>query len=72
MAERKINIILTQGLNRQIRRMCEATGYRVQKLVRTRIMNMELGNLKAGEYRKVSDAELKELFRRLESSSNQP
>lgn len=72
LAERKINIILTQGLNRQIRRMCEATEFRVQKLVRTRIMNMELGNLKAGEYRKVSDAELKELFRRLESSSNQP
>ena len=44
----------------------------MQKLVRTRIMNMELGNLKVGEYRKVSEAELKELFRRLESSSNQP
>ena len=44
----KFKIILTQGLNRQIRRMCEALGYEVKELRRVRIMNIELGNLKAG------------------------
>ena len=43
------SIILTQGMNRQIRRMCEALGYQVKDLVRTRIVNIELGNLKEGE-----------------------
>ena len=46
------SIILTQGLNRQIRRMCEALGYKVTKLVRIRIMNVELGSLKSGAVRK--------------------
>ena len=44
-------IILTQGLNRQIRRMCEYLGYRVVKLKRIRFMNIELGDLKVGEYK---------------------
>ena len=44
----QFRIILTQGLNRQIRRMCEYFGYRVTKLKRVRIMNIELGNLKEG------------------------
>lgn len=57
------NIVLTQGLNRQIRRMCGELGYNVQKLKRIRIMNIELGNLPAGQYRKVTDSELKELMR---------
>lgn len=56
------NIILTQGLNRQIRRMCEALGYKVQKLKRIRVMNIELGNLPKGTYRNVTDGELKELL----------
>ena len=56
-------IILTQGLNRQIRRMCGELGYNVQKLKRIRIMNIELGNLPVGQYRKVTDSELKELMR---------
>lgn len=59
------NIILTQGLNRQIRRMCEALGYKVQKLKRIRVMNIELGNLPKGTYRNVTDSELKELQRQL-------
>ena len=59
----KFKIILTQGLNRQIRRMCEALGYEVKELRRVRIMNIELGNLKPGEYRKVTDQELYELIR---------
>lgn len=56
------NIILTQGLNRQIRRMCKALGYNVQKLKRIRIMNIKLGNLKKGKYRQVSEKEITELF----------
>ena len=51
----KFRIILTQGLNRQIRRMCEALGYEVKELIRTRVMNIELGDLKPGQYRKVTD-----------------
>ncbi len=51
-------IILTQGLNRQIRRMCSALGYRVQRLKRVRIINIELGGLRTGEWRHLSDAEI--------------
>lgn len=54
-------IILTQGLNRQIRRMCKVLGYHVVKLERIRIMNIELGNLKIGEYREVSGEERRQL-----------
>lgn len=56
-------IILTQGLNRQIRRMCEYFGYRVEQLKRVRIMNITLGNLKMGTYRNVTKEEFKELSR---------
>ena len=59
------NIILTQGLNRQIRRMCEYFGYRVVKLKRIRIMNIKLGNLKLGTYRNIADVEYNELMRGL-------
>lgn len=55
------NIILTQGLNRQIRRMCEYFDYRVLELQRIRIMNIQLGRLKVGHYRNVTDKELAEL-----------
>ena len=61
--KRQFRIILTQGLNRQIRRMCEYFGYRVRELKRVRIMNIKLSDLKEGTYRDVSDAELKELYR---------
>ena len=54
---------MTQGLNRQIRRMCEYCGYRVVKLKRVRIMNILLGDLKEGEYRDVTEEERKELLR---------
>jgi 23S rRNA pseudouridine2604 synthase len=49
---------LTQGLNRQIRRMCSALGYRVQGLRRVRVMNVELGPLRPGQWRNLSDAEI--------------
>lgn len=55
------NIVLTQGLNRQIRRMCEALGYRVVKLRRVRIMNILLGRLKSGDYRNVTEREIADM-----------
>ena len=64
------SIILTQGLNRQIRRMCEALGYQVKDLVRVRVMNIRLGSLREGEYRKVTDEELEELYGLLADSSD--
>lgn len=64
------SIVLTQGLNRQIRRMCEALGFKVIKLVRVRIMNIELGNLKTGSYRKLERSELKELYEQTENVKN--
>jgi len=51
-------IVLTQGLNRQIRRMCSALGYKVQRLQRVRIINVHLGDLKVGEWRNLSAREL--------------
>ena len=66
----KFKIILTQGLNRQIRRMCDALGYQVTELKRVRIMNIELGSLKPGEYRKLTDAELNELYELIRDSLN--
>jgi 23S rRNA pseudouridine2604 synthase len=59
-------IILTQGLNRQIRRMCKAFGYRVVKLERIRIMNIQLGDLPYGSWRDLTEIELQELFSLLE------
>lgn len=57
-------IVLTQGLNRQIRRMCEALGYRVRELKRVRIMNIHLDDLPVGKYRKIRREELLELSKR--------
>lgn len=58
-------IILTQGLNRQIRRMCAELGYEVYRLQRTRIMNIHLGNLPPGQWRDLSKKERTQLFREL-------
>ncbi|WP_061810099.1 23S rRNA pseudouridine(2604) synthase RluF [Rossellomorea vietnamensis] len=58
-------ITLTQGLNRQIRRMCEALGYEVYRLQRTRIMNIQLGNLPVGQWRDLSKKEKTRLFQDL-------
>ncbi len=55
------SIILTQGLNRQIRRMCETLGYRVVNLKRVRIMNILLGRLKTGDYRNVTEREIADM-----------
>ena len=63
--ERSFNIVLVQGLNRQIRRMCEALGVNVTHLRRIRIMNLRLGKLQPGQWRVLTSAELAELMERL-------
>lgn len=65
-------IILTQGLNRQIRRMCEYLGYQVLTLKRVRIMELTLGGLKPGEYREITEKEWEKLSSGLEQSSSLP
>lgn len=62
-------IILTQGLNRQIRRMCEALGYQVTHLKRVRVLNIELKGMRPGTWRRVTDRELKELLELLRGSA---
>ena len=62
-------IILTQGLNRQIRRMCEYLDYDVKKLKRSRIMSVELGQLKSGQWRDLTMAEMNEINQAVASSS---
>jgi len=60
--KRVFRIVLTQGLNRQIRRMCNAYDYQVIKLQRVRVMNVKLEKLKPGEWRDLSEDELSELI----------
>lgn len=71
IGRRKFRIILTQGLNRQIRRMCEYLEYRVVYLKRIRIMNIKLGDLKTGEYRELTNKEISELLRLTANSSSE-
>ena len=68
LGQKKFKIILTQGLNRQIRRMCESLGYRVRSLKRVRIMNIKL-DLPTGKYRELTKEELLKLKILLENSS---
>ena len=70
LSKYEFNIVLTQGLNRQIRRMCQMLGYRVKTLKRVRIMNIELSDLKEDTYRDVTAEELKVLTSMLEGSKN--
>lgn len=69
---RQFRIVLTQGLNRQIRRMCEVFGYRVERLVRVRIMNIWLGDLPQGQYRTVTDRERSKLEQMLGRAADAP
>lgn len=62
ISDKVFKIILEQGLNRQIRRMCSAFGYSVKRLQRIRIMNIKIGNLKVGQWRDLTDKERTELF----------
>lgn len=70
--ERSFNLILVQGLNRQIRRMCEALGYSVQKLRRVRINSLRIGNLAPGQWRELAPAEVERLLGSIQNSSNLP
>lgn len=63
--KKSFRIVLTQGLNRQIRRMCEYLGYQVVKLKRVRVMNIRLDGLKPGEYREITQEERLQLYRLL-------
>ena len=65
LSKYEFKIILTQGLNRQIRRMCEALGYEVYRLQRVRIMNIHLGNLPVGQWRDLTKKEKTRLFQDL-------
>ncbi|PQJ74750.1 23S rRNA pseudouridine(2604) synthase RluF [Polaribacter gangjinensis] len=69
ISEKVFKIILVQGLNRQIRRMCEYLNYEVVKLKRTRIMNVELGNLQLGDWRELTENELSEIQKMIATSS---
>lgn len=68
---RAFRIVLTQGMNRQIRRMCEVFHYRVMDLKRVRIMNIRLGDLKEGAYREITTDEWKELKEQIKDSSSE-
>ena len=68
---KSFRIILTQGLNRQIRRMCQYFGYEVKKLKRIRIMDLTLGELKPGEYREINKNEWVDLQINLKNSSSE-
>ena len=67
--DKTFRIILTEGMNRQIRRMCEALGYKVTKLKRVRIMNIKLGKLKIGQWRNLTNEELKRLNELIKGSN---
>lgn len=69
VSDKIFKIILTQGLNRQIRRMCEYLDYEVTKLKRTRIMNVELGYLQSGDWRELTEEEMEEINAMISSSS---
>jgi 23S rRNA pseudouridine2604 synthase len=62
ISKNEFRIVLTQGLNRQIRRMCSALGWRVKRLVRVRIMHIRLGDLPPGRWRELTDAEVAPLL----------
>ncbi|MEY2811013.1 MAG: rRNA pseudouridine synthase [Bacteroidota bacterium] len=66
--QRRFRIILKQGLNRQIRRMCETFGYKVKTLKRIRIMHIQLGTLPTGKWRYLTPQEMDELERALENA----
>lgn len=71
LGSKTFRIVLTQGLNRQIRRMCEYFGYRVVSLTRVRIMNLTLGDLASGTYRKITEREMMELKKLLRFSKSE-
>lgn len=71
VSKNTMQIVLTQGLNRQIRRMCQAVGLKVTELKRVRVVNVTLGGLKPGEYRVLSNDEVNELRKKLWNKTNE-
>jgi 23S rRNA pseudouridine2604 synthase len=71
LSGKTFSIILTQGLNRQIRRMCEVFGYEVIQLKRIRIMHIQLGNIAVGKWRYLSEPEMNELMKMIRESKNE-
>jgi 23S rRNA pseudouridine2604 synthase len=71
LSGKSFSIILKQGLNRQIRRMCEVFGYEVVQLKRIRIMNIQLGNIALGKWRYLSEPEMNELMKMIAHSKNE-
>ncbi len=69
VSEDTFNITLTEGRNRQIRRMCEELGYDVRKLIRIRVMNIHLGNLIVGQHRELTNTEVAQLKKALQMDS---
>jgi len=69
LSDYSFKMILTQGLNRQIRRMCEHFGYEVTKLQRTRIMNVKLDRLQLGKWRNLTEKEMQEINKLISNSS---
>lgn len=69
---RSFNLVIVQGLNRQIRRMCEALGYNVQKLRRVRINTLKIGNLQPGQWRELTEGELNALMDSIKHSTGLP
>jgi 23S rRNA pseudouridine2604 synthase len=69
VSDKIFKIVLTQGLNRQIRRMCEYLDYDVTKLKRTRIMNVDLGYLQSGDWRELTEDEMKDINNMISTSS---
>lgn len=65
MGDKQVNMVLTQGLNRQIRRMWSAVGYEVKTLKRIRVINIKLGNLEVSKWREITGAELEELYKQV-------
>ena len=72
LGSKKFKIILTQGLNRQIRRMCEALGYKVSELKRVRIMHIGIGDLPLGKWRKLTPTEINRMNEFVKGSSKTP
>lgn len=70
LGEKRFSIILTQGLNRQIRRMCRALGCKVERLIRIRVVNITLEGMKCGQIRELSEQEKRKLYERVKKSQN--
>ena len=70
LGERTFRIVLTQGLNRQIRRMCKSLGHEIRFLKRVRVLNVELRDLKPGQQRRITGGELEELYRIAEAGGS--